>query len=297
MNQDELIELYCAIDDFWKVFKDEWDKHLIDCGKTKHGPESTLSIPEMLAIIILFHQSHYRNFKHFYNSYVKFVLKHEFPKLISYGRFVSQMHKLFIPLFAFIQHNRGELTGISFIDSTKMQVCHNKRIKRNKVFSGLAARGKTFTGWFYGFKMHLIINEIGEILAFQLTSGNISDVSIVETMSQGIIGKMFGDKGYISSKLAEKLFDRGLQLFTTFRKNMKNKFINLRDKVLLRKRVLIETVNDQLKNISQLEHSRHRSPQNFLVNALAALMAYIRQPKKPHMKMNEEERNLLLLSA
>lgn len=296
MNQD-LVELYCAVDDFWKIFKNEWEKHLLESRRSQTGPEPELSISEMKVIMILFHQSHYRNFKHFYIVYVRAVLKNEFPKLISYGRFVATMHKLFIPLFAFILHNRGELTGISFVDSTKMQVCHNKRIKRNKVFSGLAARGKTSAGWFYGFKMHLIINELGEILAFQLTPGNISDVSMVEIMSKGIFGKLFGDKGYISCELAKKLFSQGLELFTTLRKNMKNKFINLRDKILLRKRVLIETVNDQLKNISQLEHSRHRSPNNFLVNAIAALVAYTLQPKKPRIKMSEEERDLLLLSA
>ena len=297
MNEDELIELYCAVDDFWKSFKSEWENHLIGCGKSKHGPEPTLSISEMMTIIILFHQSHYRDFKNFYCIYVQTILKSVFPKLISYGRFVIVMKKLVIPLFAFILHNRGKLTGISFVDSTKVQVCHNKRIKRNKVFADLAKRGKTSTGWFYGFKLHLVINELGEILAFQLTPGNISDIKMVEPMAKGIFGKLFGDKGYISSELAKKLFDQGLELFTTFRKNMKNKFMALKDKILLRKRVLIETVNDQLKNISQLEHSRHRSPNNFLVNTLAALAAYTRQPKKPRIKMSTQEEVALLLLA
>lgn len=160
----------------------------------------------------------------------------------------------------------------------------------------MAKRGKTTAGWFYGFKLHLIINDKGEILAFQLTSGNVSDVSMVETLSKGIIGKLFGDKGYISAKLAKSLFERGLKLFTTIRSNMKQKLMSLEDKLLLRKRSLVETVNDQLKNISQVEHSRHRSVWNFLVNMLSGIVAYTHQPKKPSLRVTTEENNMLIIS-
>ena len=291
MNQ--LVELYCSVDDFWKYFKSEWEKHLIN-RPYPHGPNPTLSTPEMMTIVLLFHQSHYRNFKHFYSDYVLKILKKDFPKLISYSRFVYLMKNLFVPLFAFLMHNRGKITGISFIDSTKIQICHNKRIPRNKVFSGCAKRGKTTAGWFFGFKLHLIINELGEILAFQFTPGNVADVSVLESLSRGLIGKLFGDKGYISGEIAMKLFKRGLTLFTTLRNKMKNKLMSMKDKILLRKRVLVETVNDQLKNISQLEHTRHRSIGNFFVNALGAIGAYILQPKKPHINFQEQETALVL---
>lgn len=283
-----LVELYCDVDDFWKFFKNEWDKHLID-RTWPHGPNPELSTPEMMTIMILFHQSHFRNFKHFYCGYVLQFFKKEFPKLISYSRFVYRMKNLFLPLLAFLLYSRGKITGISFVDATKMQICHNKRISRNKVFSGWAKRGKTTTGWFYGFKLHLIINELGEILAFRFTPGNASDISVLEKLSQGIFGKLFGDKGYISSEIATNLFKRELQLFTSLRSNMKNKMMHLKDKILLRKRVLIETVNDQLKNISQLEHTRHRTIGNFFVNALAAIVAYTRRSKKPHINLGEQE--------
>lgn len=288
-------ELYCSIDDFWKSFKEEWDKHLINSSKTKRGPEPELTISEMMTIIILFHQSNFRTFKYYYN-FVSSYLKTDFPKLISYSRFVYLMKNLFIPLFAYLMRNRGEITGIAFIDSTSIDVCHSKRIARNKIFKGLAKRGKTTSGWFYGFKLHLIINEKGEILAFQLTPGNISDVSIAQTLSKGIFGKLFGDKGYISAELAKKLLKQGLELFTSIRSNMKQKLMKLTDKILLRKRSIIETVNDQLKNISQIEHTRHRSSGNFLVNMLAGIGAYMLQPKKPSINVLEKDRGLLMAS-
>lgn len=289
----ELVELYCSIDDFRKSFKSEWDKHLIS-RTWPHGPKPTLSTPEMMTIMILFHQSHFRNFKHFYCDYVLKFLTKEFPTLLSYSRFVYLMKNLFVPLFAFLLYKRGKITGISFVDSTKIQICHNKRIPRNKVFAGVAKRGKTTAGWFHGFKLHLLINEVGEILAFQFTAGNVADVSVLENLSQGLIGKLFGDKGYISAEIAKRLFERGVKLFTTLRNKMKNKFLAIEDKILLRKRVLVETVNDQLKNISQLEHTRHRSIENFFINALAAIGAYMLQPKKPHINFGKEQTGLKL---
>lgn len=291
---EDLVTLYCTIDDFWKSFKQEWEKHLIDSSNSKRGPEPALSIPEMMTIVILFHQSNYRTFKHFY-YYVCSYRANEFPSQISYSRFVFLMKSLFVPLFAYLLMIKGAVTGIAFIDSTSIAVCHNKRIQRNKVFKGFAKRGKTTSGWFYGFKLHLIINDKGEILAFQLTPGNISDVSMVETLSNGIFGKLFGDKGYISSELGKNLLKRDLELFTTIRSNMKPKPISLKDKILLRKRSLIETVNDQLKNISQIEHTRHRGIGNFLVNMLAGIAAYCHQPKKPSLRIKDDE--ILLLAA
>lgn len=148
-------------------------------------------------------------------------------------------------------------------------------------------------GWYFGFKLHLIINECGELLNFQITPGNIDDRTPVPMLTRKIFGKMFGDKGYISKKLWSELWDNGLKLITPFKKNMRNKLLSLEEKLILRKRSLIETVNDQLKNISQLVHSRHRSVPNFMVNLLAALIAYTWQPKKPSLQLNKNERESL----
>lgn len=289
---NDLTSLFCSVDDFWKLFEQEWNKHLIDSVRPKKGPDPELSISEMMTIVILFHQSNYRTFKHFY-SFVCQHLKQEFPKLISYSRFVHLTKNLFVPLFAYLLYRKGAVTGIAFIDSTSIAVCRNKRITRNRVFKGLARRGKTTSGWFYGFKLHLIINDRGEILSFLLTTGNVADVAVLEKLSKGIVGKLFGDMGYISSKVARKLLEQGLQLFTNLRSNMKQKFIPLRDKLLLRKRFIIETINDQLKNISQIEHTRHRGIGNFLVNLLGGIAAYTHQSKKPSLNL-QNYNNLLI---
>ena len=138
-------------------------------------------------------------------------------------------------------------------------------------------------GWFYGFKLHLIINEQGEILSFCLTSGNVDDrnEAVMDSLTKEIFGKLFADRGYISQKLFEKLLKKDITLITRAKKNMKNKLMDYYDRLMLRKRTVIESVNDFLKNICNIEHSRHRSITNFLVNLVSALAAYSLLPKKP----------------
>jgi hypothetical protein len=126
-------------------------------------------------------------------------------------------------------------------------------------------------------------------LAFKLPAGNVDDRVPVPVLTRGLFGKLFGDKGYSSQKLFDELYERGVELITRLRKTMKNKLMRLIDKLWLRKRTLIETVNDPLKNISQIEHTRHRSPANFLVNLVAGLIAYTYQPKKPSLNLRPDE--------
>jgi len=239
---------------------------------------------EMMTILIWFHESHYRTFKAYYTEYVQVHLRREFPTLVSYHRFVELMPSLLVPLVAYLHTQLGECSGISFIDSTPLKVCHNARIHQHRVFAGRAARGKTSVGWFFGFKLHLVVNERGELLSFCLTPGNVDDRRPVPKLATDLFGKLFGDKGYLSQPLAEHLLvTQGLQLITKLRKKMQNRLLSLSDKVLLRKRAIIETINDQLKNICQIEHSRHRSPVNFLVNLITGLINYCHQPKKPSL--------------
>ena len=187
----------------------------------------------------------------------------------------------------------GQRTGVAFIDSTPLSVCHNKRIGRHRVFAEVARRGKSSMGWFYGFKLHLIVNDQAESLAVQLTPGNTDDRKPVPQMTKNLWGKLVGDRGYLSQKLFEQLFARGLQLITPLRKNMRNQLVVLEDKLLTRKRFVIETIIDQLKNISQIEHTRHRSTTNFIVNLIAGLIAYTWQAKKPSLHLSDKDMALL----
>jgi hypothetical protein len=286
---DSLVELFVAVDDFWIIFRPRWHEHLLASGERQRIRASRLSESEVMTIVILFHQSHYRNFKAFYLEYVCRHLRSEFPKLVSYSRFVTLMQPMGIPLYVFLRLSMGRCTGISFVDSTPLAVCHNRRIARHRVFDGWAARGKTTMGWFYGFKLHLIINHEGEIIAFTLTAGNIDDRTPIPQLIQHVFGKLFGDKGYLSQPLRDDLRDIGVELITSIRRNMTPQLMPLYDKLMLKRRSIIETINDQLKHISQIEHSRHRSVNNFFVNLVAGLIAYCRRPHKPSVQLDPSE--------
>lgn len=151
-------------------------------------------------------------------------------------------------------------------------------------------------GWFYGFKLHLIINDEGEILSFCLTSGNVDDrdENVMNSLTKEIFGKLFADRGYISQKLFENLLKKDITLITRAKKNMKNKLMDLYDRLMLRKRTVIESVNDFLKNVCDIEHSRHRSITNFLVNLVSALAAYSFLPKKPSIRFHSDMLKVIL---
>jgi hypothetical protein len=291
----ELVALFYLIDEFCKEFEPGWRARRLASGERQRTKLCRMSLSEILTIIIHFHQSHHRNFKHYYTDYVRVFLVGDFPRLVSYGRFVELMSSASIPLHTLLVSLLGSPSLANYIDSTKLVVCHNRRIRRNKVFNGLAARGKSSMGWFYGFKLHLIVNEHGEIVSFFITPGNVPDNNIetVTRLAKRMHGKLFGDRGYISKDLFEILWQQGVQLVTGIRRNMKNRLLPLWDKLMLRKRNLIETINDQLKNSNQIEHTRHRSPVNFGVNLFSGLIAYQLQPKKPSLTFTGTEQQLL----
>ena len=286
-----LLNLFVAVDDFCQTRTQELPAY--PPKGHRPGPKPRLAVSEVMTIIIYFHTSRYRDFKTYYTEYVQRHLRGEFPNLVSYSRFVELIPLALWPLCHYLKSRLGPVTGITFIDATPLPVCHNRRIGRHKVFDGLAARGKTSVGWFYGFKLHLVINDRGELLAFYLTPGNVDDRQPVPHLARRLFGKLFGDRGYISQPLANQLLQRNVHLITRLRKNMKNRLMLLMDKLLLRKRALIETVVDQLKNISQVAHTRHRSVDNFLVNLVAGLIAYTHQPKKPSLNLDHESLALL----
>lgn len=276
--------LYCCLDDFCKIYE-EWERHqLIPSGKKRHR-EGKLALSEMLFIMVLFHLSPFKNFKMFYLYGIGQMYRDCFDEIPHYDRFVSLMPRLFVPLMILLHSLSGEKTGIYFADSTKLAVCHNRRIGRHKVFDGMALRGKSTMGWFYGFKLHFVINHKGEIMASRVTPGNAADSALLDGITKNLVGKVYADKGYIGKELFKKLWQRGLHLITGIRRNMKNYLMPMADKIMLRRRFIIETVLDTLKSSMGLEHSRHRSPVNAMVHLLSCLAAYAFRPGKPAIRL------------
>ncbi len=295
ITKDKVTEIFYLSDEFCINFQKTIENHILG-NPPKKKPK--MSDSEVITIMTLFHFGSYRNFKHFYKNYVQVHLTNEFPQTVSYNRFVELMQKAIVPLTIMLKTCcLGSCTGISFCDSTPIRVCKNKRIKRNKVFKDIATVGKSTMGYFYGFKLHLIINDKGEILNFVITPGNVDDREPLKNKEfiKAISGKLYGDKGFISKELNNILFMDGIHLITSIKNNMKNCLMELKDKILLRKRSVIETVNDELKNICQIEHSRHRSFGNFITNIISGLLAYSFFPKKPAIKYQKEENNQLAL--
>lgn len=300
-----LEEVFCHVDDFCQRFEPLWKRKLIGTGLKQRNRKRSLCLSEIMTILIGFHQSCYRNFKSYYVDKVQMQWSQDFPGLVSYGRFTEWIPSTLIPLCAYLRSCFGQCTGISFMDSTCLKVCHNRRISQHRVFKNLAARGKTSVDWFFGFKLHLVVNDRGELLACQVTPGNVDDRKPVPRLLQHLFGQVFADKGYISGQLFEELMESlGIQLVTKLKRNMKQRLMPLSDRLMLRKRAVIEeTAIDQLKNavrarrvsrrkkrnktISQIEHSRHRSPVNCFVNILCGLIAYSHQPKKPGIAMED----------
>jgi hypothetical protein len=273
----DIVALFCDLDDFCQRFEPWMHTQMLTVRQRQRRSELCLS--EVMTILVLFHLLGYRTFKQFYREYVCVHLRREFPHLVSYSRFVERQRDALLPLCAYLRQRKGRCTGISFMDSTTLAVCHNLRIHHHKVFANWAARGKSSVGWFYGFKLHLVVNDEGELLAVCLTPGNTDDRTPVQDLVEGLWGKLFADKGYISQLLFETLFDRNVQLITK----------------LKRKRAIIESITDQLKNISQIEHTRHRSLWNFLGNLVAGLIAYTWRPTKPSLGLRPNAHDLPML--
>ena len=255
--------------------------------------KTRMQLSEMLTITVLFHLSRFRTFKDFYLLQRSYLLQF-FPSLVSYTRFIELMPRSVFPLFCYLSSLLQPCRGISFIDSTILTVCHVRRSSSHKTFQNIASKGKTSTGWFFGLKLHLVINEYGELQAFQLTSGKTHDLASVDFLTKKLFGYIFGDKAYLSKNLFKRLYEQGLKLVTNIRSNMKNKLMHPWEKWMLQSRGLIESVNNRLKNGCQIEHHRHRSPLNFLANLFAGMAAYQLQPNKPSLRCCSNEKLLPL---
>ena len=205
-----------------------------------------------------------------------------------FSRFVQLKKEVLTLLTIYLHAHFGECSGISFVDSTRLRVCDNKRISSHRVFAERAGRSKTSMGWFYGFKLHLMISEKGDLLGVELTPGNTDDRQpLWELSSERLFGNLYGDKGYISKDLREFLNEQGINFCYKVRKNMKPLPLSIADEVLLKKRTIIESVIKELKTQTQVEHSRHRSFVNFQVNVISALIAYQFLESKPSVNLSE----------
>ena len=281
-----LVTIFYHIDEFCKSFEATLEANVITKQKKQRvATIPTLSLSEIMTICVFYHYSGYKNFKAYYKNHVLVHMKHDFTKSVSYNRFIELKQNVVLPLSLFLKiYYKANRTGFSFIDSFALKVCHNRRIHSHKVFKNVAQRGQTSMGWFYGFKVHFIINHLGEIISFYLTAGNIADnnTCLLKKLTNNIVGKLFGDKGYIiNQQLFTELYQRGLHIVTKIRKNMKNILMNIGDKLHLRKRGTIESSIGILKESFDIEHSRHRSPSNFLCHIFSALAAYCFKEKKP----------------
>jgi hypothetical protein len=300
ISKCEITEIFYLCDEFSKEFEKKVKNYRLqpDNEKKHRNKPNRLSDSEVMTILITFHLSGTRNLKHFYLFYVCKHLQNDFPKTVSYNRFVELQQRIALPLVLFLKICRmGKCTGISFIDSTTLKVCHIKRERQNRVFNGLAAKGNGSLGWFFGFKLHLIINDKGEIISFVITQGNVDDREPLkmESFIRAVSGKLDGDRGYISKDLAAILFCDGINLVAKMRNNMKGGELPLQDRLLLRKRAVIECVNDELKNICQIEHTRHRCFANFITNLISGLLAYSFLPKKPAIKVEVIDEKQIML--
>jgi hypothetical protein len=247
-----------------------------------------MSTSEIITLLLVHHSSGFKYLKSFDHGFAEPLLRGSFPGMPCYEHFVALQKSVFVPLVVFLVSHLGTRTGIYDIDSTALPVCDPHRINRHKVFAGLAQRGKTSMGWFFGFKRHLVFNTDNEIVALKLTPGNVHDTTPVPALTRELTGKLFGDKGSIGRKLAEDLLR--LTLFTRIRKNMKSRPLSLQDKALLNARNMAETIIGQIKELSSLNLSKHRSAINAFVHIIAAITAYQINPFKPKRNLQPRYR-------
>lgn len=292
-KENILFQIYFEVDEMNKNLDSRPSLDTED-GLVNHprGPKCRLSDSEIMTILCFYHVSGFKNFQYYYEQMVlSGDLKAFFPNAVSYNRFVELIPRIAqrLNFFAKLRCFQSEQTGIYFADSKKLPVCDNKRIKSNQVFKDVGGRGKSSTGWFYGLKVHLVVNNIGQIMSFCFTAANVSDNdnNVLDCLFKSVKGKCFADKGYLTKKF-EHFYEKGIQIITKIRKNMKNTLMQFSDKLWLRKRAMIESINDLLMTICDIDHSRHRNPWNAVVHGIAGLIAYSYYETKPSVFIPNE---------
>lgn len=283
----DLTTIFYHTDEFCKQFESQYPQRILTAGRNVRKRQTRLILSEVMSIMLYFPYSGYKTFKDYYTKHERF-LRAAFPGLVSYSRFVELQQKAAIPMALFARcAGLASCSGLSFIDSSSLKASHVRRQSSHKVFKGLAGKGTTSTGWFYGFKIHFVTTPSGDIIDFYLTSGNVADTNhtVIKRLSQRLTGKVFGDKGYLlSPDIREYLLSRGIQFITKIRSSMKGQTMLLTDRLMLAKRGVIESVIAVLKEDFLLEHTRHRNPLNFFAHICSCIMAYAFKPSKPSIR-------------
>jgi len=280
IDTSKVVEVFCFIDDFCKEVSAYLATHPLPKGlflRPCAGRKPSLSESEVLTILVLYHLSGFKCFEYFYRRLILGELHSYFPRAVSYTQFLSLSRQACFHALLLAQYrcSLSARTGHYYIDSKKLPVCDNRRIHQHCVFDGVAQRGKSSTGWFFGLKLHLVTKEHLQLVWFLITPANVADNNrqVLSRMLAGLKGKCYGDKGYLTAML-EELLEKGLHLVSKVRKNMKNMLLSLSDKLKLMKRGSIEAVNDILMSVCDIDHTRHRNPLNVLVHILSGLTAY-----------------------
>jgi Transposase DDE domain len=293
------IEIYVEVDDFCKQNFVLLTKALRHCGLyKKNHPSHQLTRAEVTTILVYYPLSPYKHFNVFYTNHRQTDLKRNFPDLVSYDRFGALIPRALVPMMLFLAHRcqRSLRTGIYYIDSTPIETSHPKRAHQHEVFKGFAEWGKTSAGWFFGLKVHLLINHLGQLVSVRITSGSVHDShpKVLFDLTKQLVGWVFGDKGYLLNA-EKKAFVEGsgeLHWAAKPRQGMKAADWPLAAKRYAKKRGIIETVIRQTKSVCDLEHSRHRSATNGFVNLYSALVAYTYYERKPSARVDLSDRLL-----
>lgn len=291
-----LVEIYVDVDDFCKAQRSLLAKALRHCGAYKKLHPSQLTLSEIMTILIHYHLSPYKNFKAYYMHYVCQDLRRDFPDLVCYDRFVALIPRTLIPMMLYLADrcSRSLRTGIYYVDSTPLAVCHPKRAHQHRTMKSFASWGKTSVGWFYGLKVHLLINHLGQIVQVRITSGSTHDANlrVLYQLTHDLVGWVFGDKGYLLNTDKKDFLERDGELIIAAkpRKGMAKADWPLAAKRYAKKRGLVETVIGQTKAVCNMEHTRHRSEVNAFVNVYASLVAYSFYDRKPRAKVDISDR-------
>lgn len=289
-----LDEIYYEVDEFNQLYLEKIAGFASNINWYPKRKIGCMSMGEIMTILIFYHYSHYKNFKQYYEQYVCKDLKRDFPILVSYDRFIWYIPMTLLPMLCFhlCRCKLSTRTNNYFIDSTKIVACHPKRVHQNEVFKGIASWGKTSTGWFYGIKIHLVINNLGEIMQTCFTTGSMPDtnIGVLFYLLKDLSGWVFGDKGYLMSQAKMDFieYDGTLDFFAKPRNNTQKsnqKFMPDEAKKMAKKRPIIETVIGLQKGVLDLEHTRHRSALNAFTHMLAAMCAYSFYQRKPKVSI------------